>query len=111
MDGRANPVPLSLLGEFQKDVAEFLRGASRGIDPSEVLVSMEDGSLALVATGLGAATTLWADLARPETQDALSRSKTGCRDRTLAGVFAAESHVFLGHRISDPSRSMCLMAR
>jgi hypothetical protein len=66
-------VPLSLLGEFQKDVTEFLRGASRDIDPSEVLVSMEDGSLALVATGLMAATTLWADLARLETQDALSR--------------------------------------
>lgn len=66
-------VPLSLLGEFQKDVTEFLRGTSRDIDPSEVLVSMEDGSLALVATGLMAATTLWADLARLETQDALSR--------------------------------------
>ncbi len=66
-------VPLSLLGEFQKDVTEFLRGASRDIDPAEVLVSMEDGSLALVATGLMAATTLWADLTRLETQDALSR--------------------------------------
>lgn len=66
-------VPLSLLGEFQKDVTEFLRGASRDIDPAEVLVSMEDGSLALVATGLMAATSLWADLTRLETQDALSR--------------------------------------
>ena len=66
-------VPLSLLGEFQKDVSEFLRGSSRDVDLSDVLVSVEDGSLALVATGLMAATTLWADLARLESQDALAQ--------------------------------------
>ncbi|WP_368642597.1 hypothetical protein ABRY95_07220 [Castellaniella ginsengisoli] len=66
-------VPLSLLGEFQKDVTEFLRGSSRDVDLAEVLVSVEDGSLALVATGLIAATALWADLAQLENPDALGR--------------------------------------
>jgi hypothetical protein len=55
-------IPLALLGEFQKDVAEFLRGASKDVDPAKVIVSIEPGSLALVATGLLAASGLWKDL-------------------------------------------------
>lgn len=65
-------VPLSLLGDFQKDVSEFLRGSARDVDPAEVLVSVEEGSLALVATGLMAATTLWADLDRLKSPDSLN---------------------------------------
>ena len=65
-------VPLSLLGDFQKDVSEFLRGSARDVDASEVLVSVEEGSLALVASGLIAATTLWADLERLQSPDSLN---------------------------------------
>lgn len=65
-------VPLSLLGDFQKDVSDFLRGAIRDVDPAGVLISVEDGSLALVATGLMAATTLWADLERLKSPDSLN---------------------------------------
>lgn len=65
-------VPLSLLGDFQKDVSEFLRGSARDVDPAEVLVSVEDGSLALVASGLMTATTLWADLERLKSPDSLN---------------------------------------
>jgi hypothetical protein len=65
-------VPLSLLGDFQKDVSEFLRGSARDVDPAEVLVSVEDGSLALVASGLMAATSLWADLERLKYPDSLN---------------------------------------
>lgn len=65
-------VPLSLLGDFQKDVSEFLRGSARDVDPSEVLVSVESGSLMLVASGLLAATTLWADFERLQSADSLS---------------------------------------
>lgn len=64
-------VPLSLLGDFQKDVSEFLRGSSRDVDPSELRVSIEEGSLALVVSGLFAATSLWADMGRLQAQDAL----------------------------------------
>ena len=64
-------VPLALLGEFQKDVAEFLKGASRDVDPTQVQVSIESGSLAFAASGLLAATTLWADLAHLTSPDAL----------------------------------------
>ncbi len=65
-------VPLNLLGDFQKDVSDFLKGSGQEVDPAEVLISIEEGSLALVATGLIAATTLWADLDRLQSPDSLS---------------------------------------
>ena len=64
-------VPLSLLGQFQGDVEEFLKGSNKDIDPSQVLVSIEEGSLAIVATGLLAATGLWADVERLQNPSAL----------------------------------------
>lgn len=64
-------VPLSLLGQFQNDVEEFLKGSNRDVDPSQVLVSIEEGSLAIVASGLLAATGLWADVERLQNPSAL----------------------------------------
>lgn len=69
---RPSHVPLVLLGEFQKDVSEFLKGSSRDVDPAKILVSIEEGSLAFVATGLLAASTLWADLEHLKSADSLS---------------------------------------
>lgn len=66
-------VPLALLGEFQRDVSDFLKGSSRDVDTTHVLVSIEEGSLALRAVGLLAATTLWLDLESLKFPDALSR--------------------------------------
>lgn len=65
-------VPLALLGEFQKDMSEFLKGAGRDVDPMQVQVSIEEGSLAFVASGLIAATTLWADLEHLKSPDSLN---------------------------------------
>lgn len=65
-------VSLSLLGEFQKDVSEFLRGSTREVDTSEVLVSVEEGSLLLVVSGLISASTLWADLGQLKSPNALN---------------------------------------
>jgi hypothetical protein len=31
-------VPLAVLGEFQKDVSDFLRGSTRDVDPMDVLI-------------------------------------------------------------------------
>jgi hypothetical protein len=64
-------VPLALLGEFQRDVSEFLRGSSKEIDPAEVPISIEQGSLVFVANGLLAATSLWADVAQLQNPSAL----------------------------------------
>ena len=64
-------VPLALLGEFQKDVAEFLKGSGKELDAGQVIVSIEDGSLALVATGLLAASALWADVEQLKNPGAL----------------------------------------
>ena len=65
-------VPLALLGEFQKDVSEFLKGAGRDVDPMQVQVSVEEGSLAFVASGLLVATSLWIDLEHLKSPDSLS---------------------------------------
>lgn len=65
-------VPLALLGEFQRDVAEFLKGSNRDVDPAKVLVSIEGGSLALVATGLLSAITLWSDLDQLQSSGSLN---------------------------------------
>ncbi|MEI7867096.1 MAG: hypothetical protein WCI11_04325 [Candidatus Methylumidiphilus sp.] len=73
-DGEISPshITLMLLGEFQKDVSDFLKGSNRDVDPSKVLVSIEEGSLAFVATGLLAASTLWADLEHLKSADSLN---------------------------------------
>lgn len=65
-------VPLTLLGEFQKDVSEFLKGTGRDVDPAQIQVSVEDGSLAFVASGLLMATSLWVDLEHLKSSDSLS---------------------------------------
>lgn len=65
-------VPLSLLGDFQRDVSDFLKGSGRDVDPAAVLISVEEGSLSLVATGLLAATTLWSDIEHLQSTDSLS---------------------------------------
>ncbi|MGA0588809.1 hypothetical protein ACO2Q2_17040 [Dyella sp. KRB-257] len=57
-------VPLALLGQFQKDVGEFLAGSGKDIGPNQVMIAIAEGSLVLVASGLLAATGLWTDLAR-----------------------------------------------
>jgi len=64
-------VPLSLLSEFPRDVTDFLRGSKRELDPQQVIISIESGSLALVASGLAAATALWSDLANLQFPDSL----------------------------------------
>lgn len=64
-------VPLALLGAFQKEVAEFLKGSSRDVDPNQVFVAVEAGSLALVASGLSSATSLWHDMNVLEQGEAL----------------------------------------
>lgn len=65
-------VPLSLLGEFQKEVSDFLQGSTREVNPAEVLVSIEEGSLVVVAEGLLAASMLWADMERLAAPDSLN---------------------------------------
>jgi len=55
-------VPLSLIGEFQKDVAKFLKGSNDDVNPNEVIVSIEHGSLTFAAAVLISASALWSDL-------------------------------------------------
>jgi len=66
-------VPLGLLGEFHKDVTEFLKGSNKDVDPNKLMVSIEDGSLAMVATGLLTAVSLWSDIALLNSPDTLGQ--------------------------------------
>ena len=65
-------VSLALLGEFQKDVSDFLRGSTREVDPAKVVISLEAGSLALVVSGLLSANGLWQDIQRLNRAGSLS---------------------------------------
>ncbi len=65
-------VPLLLLGEFQEDVSDFLKGSSRDVNLAEVIVSIEQGSLAFLAAGLLTANALWNDLERLQTSNSLA---------------------------------------
>jgi hypothetical protein len=73
-DNEVNPsyVPLTLLGEFQEDVSNFLRGSNRDVDLANVIVSIEQGSLAFLAVGLLTASALWNDLERLHTSNSLA---------------------------------------
>jgi hypothetical protein len=64
-------VPLALLGQFQEDVEDFLRGSNKDVDTSQVMVSIEEGSLAIVVNGLLAASGLWNDVAQLDNPAAL----------------------------------------
>jgi len=94
-------VSLALLGEFQKEVSDFLKGSSRDVDPAKVMVSIEDGSLAIVATGLLAASSLWADLEHLKSPDSL-----GLIDPKRASVVerwqaAAQNNPHRGYSVAD----------
>ena len=65
-------VSLPLLGEFHKDVSEFIKGSNREIDLNKISVSIENGSLAFVASGLLSATGLWTDLEHLKSVDTLN---------------------------------------
>jgi len=72
LDVNPTHIPLSLLGEFQKDVADFLKGSNRDIDPTKVMVALEEGSLSLVASGLLTANSLWSDIEHLQSMGSLN---------------------------------------
>lgn len=55
-------VPLSLLGDFQEEVSNFLRGTKREVDTSKLIVAIKTGSLAMRTPSLPQASSLWADI-------------------------------------------------
>jgi hypothetical protein len=82
-----NHVPLSLLGEFQKDVSDFLQGSTREVNPADVLISIDEGSLVLVAGGLLGASMLWADvdqLTTPNSMGAIDPRRAAVVERWQA---------------------------
>ncbi|WP_394753545.1 hypothetical protein [Crenothrix sp.] len=96
-------VSLALLGEFQKDVSEFLKGSNRDVDPSKVVISIENGSLAFVATGLLAATTLWSDLAHLKSEDSLNLIDSKRASIVERWQASAQKNPHRRYFIADPS--------
>lgn len=94
-------VPLALLGQFQEEVEDFLRGSNKDVDTSQVMVSIEEGSLAIVVTGLLAASGLWNDMAQLDNSAAL-----GLIDPKRAAVMerwqaAARKNPHRSYRLAD----------
>jgi hypothetical protein len=96
-------VSLALLGEFQKEVSEFLKGSSRDVDPAKVLVSIEDGSLAIVATGLLAASSLWADLEHLKSTDSLNLIDSKRASVVERWQSAAQKNPYRRYSVADQS--------
>lgn len=102
-DVEVNPahVSLALLGEFQRDVVDFLRGSNKEIDPADVPVSIESGSLVIAAGGLLAASSLWVDVIQLQNPAAL-----GLIDPKRAAVIerwqaAARKNPHRSYRLTD----------
>ncbi|WP_236478136.1 hypothetical protein, partial [Escherichia coli] len=55
-------VPLYLLGDFQEEVSNFLRGTKREVDTSKLIVAIKTGSLAMRTPSLPQASSLWVDI-------------------------------------------------
>lgn len=94
-------VPLALLGQFEEDIEDFLRGSNKDVDTSQVIVSIEEGSLAIVVTGLLAAGGLWNDVAQLDNPAAL-----GLIDPKRAAVVerwqaAARKNPHRSYRLAD----------
>jgi len=64
-------VPLYLLVQFPNEVQEFLKGSGKDVDPKQVMIAIEPGSLTIVASGLLAAASLWADVGLLQDSSAL----------------------------------------
>lgn len=105
---RPQYVPLGLLGEFQRDVAEFLRGSSKEIDLNDVPVSIGEGSLTIAASGLSAASTLWADVAQLQNPSVLSLIDPKRAAVVERWQVAARKHPYRSYRLADKGNQFVL---
>ncbi|MDR2852242.1 MAG: hypothetical protein LBV61_04175 [Burkholderiaceae bacterium] len=97
-------VPLNLLGEFQKDVSDFLQGSSRDVNSADVLVSIDEGSLVLVAAGLLTASTLWSDVAQltnPDSLGAIDPKRAAVVERWQAQAHSNPNRIY---RLEDAGK-------
>lgn len=101
-------VPLSLLGEFQQQVSDFLKGSSRDVDPSKVMVSVESGSLAFVASGLKFATHLWSDIDALERLNSLASIDSKRARIITSWQQAAKANPNRKYRLADTSGEVVL---
>jgi hypothetical protein len=69
----ASRVPLGMLKQFQQDVAEFLAGSNKEVDPQQAMVAVEAGSLVFAVSGLLAAAGLWRDLSQLQGGEDIAR--------------------------------------
>jgi hypothetical protein len=101
-------VPLALLGQFQDEVAEFLRGSSKDVDTNEVIVSVEDGSFALVASGLMLASSLWADVSHLQHSGPLDAIDPRRASIVEGWQRAARKHPHRSYSLADKSGQLTL---
>lgn len=101
-------IPLGLLGEFQKDVKEFLRGSSKDVDAAKVIVSVEPGSFALVASGLLAASGLWRDINYLEQSRSIAQIDSKRAKVILRWQSAAHANPNRAYKLADSTGNIVL---
>lgn len=97
-------VPLNLLGEFHKDVSEFLQGSGRELKSADVLISIDEGSLVLVATGLAMAHGLWSDVSHLAVPASLGEIDLKRAEVVKRWQAQARSHPDRSYRLEDGSK-------
>lgn len=89
-------VPLGLLKDFVSDVAKFIRGSDRSIDPNDLLVSVAKGSLVLESyEELPANIPIWGDI------EELAKGKLDSVDKKRADI----AEKWLLDALKNPSRT------
>ncbi|MCG2586450.1 hypothetical protein [Massilia sp. TS11] len=91
LDEGQSALPFALLLEFQRDVADFLKGSSRELDLAQVALQLDQdgGALVLHCAGLGPAASLWSDLAflaSPDTLHLIDARRAAVLERWQAAV-------------------------
>jgi hypothetical protein len=101
-------VPLSLLGEFQSDVAEFVRGSKKDVKTNDVFVSIEPGSVKFVTSGLIALTALWSDVSTIERTKSISFIDKARAEVIQRWQVRAEKYPNRTYTLSDASGNLLI---
>ncbi len=94
-------VPLTLLGKFADEVAEFLKGSNKEVDPKQLIASVESGSLAVVVDDPGAP-GLWRDIERLREPSSLGSMDSGRAKVIEKWQAAARQHIRRSYTLSTP---------
>lgn len=99
-------VPFDQLAEFQKNIADFLRGSTRDVDTSDIILSIGRGSLQLVAVGIPVTATLWSDIRALQSSDAMHRIDPRRAEMLVFWQEESRKSPHRAYQVHDPASSL-----